>query len=97
MDDAISSGDDDGPSEITRRDILTPTITSVVDALGGFEGTPPIYRLCDSDGGHGDVSGCRVTHQCFIGNVSTSTVRMILRRLWRWRSPIQTFKKVAPL
>jgi hypothetical protein len=25
-----------------------------------------------SDGGHGDVSGCRITHQCFIGNVSTS-------------------------
>jgi replication fork protection complex subunit Tof1/Swi1 len=47
----ISSGDDDnddGPSEITRRDILAPIITSVVDALGGFEGTPPIYRLGDS-------------------------------------------------
>ena len=72
----IFSGDndnDDGPSEITCRDILTPTITSVVDALGGFEGTPPIYRLCDSDGGHGNVSGCRVTHQRFTGNVSTST------------------------
>jgi replication fork protection complex subunit Tof1/Swi1 len=47
----ISSGDDDNdgsPSEITRRDILAPIITSVVDALGGFEGTPPIYRPGDS-------------------------------------------------
>jgi replication fork protection complex subunit Tof1/Swi1 len=47
----ITSGDSDSdsaPVEITRREILTPIITRVIDALGGFEGTPPIYRLGDS-------------------------------------------------
>ena len=49
----ITSGDDDNdndePIELTRRDILHPIITRVVDALGGYEGTnPPTYRLGDS-------------------------------------------------
>jgi replication fork protection complex subunit Tof1/Swi1 len=47
----VTSGDsdnDDVPIELTRRDILAPVINRVVDALGGFEGTPPTYRLGDS-------------------------------------------------
>lgn len=35
-------------SPVTRRAILEPVIKRVVDALGGYEGTPPVYRLGDS-------------------------------------------------
>lgn len=47
----ISSGessDDEPISRIARRKILVPVIQRVVDALGGFEGDPPVYRLGDS-------------------------------------------------
>jgi replication fork protection complex subunit Tof1/Swi1 len=47
-DDDNDHGDNDAPVELTRRDILAPAITRIVDALGSFEGSPPTYRLGDS-------------------------------------------------
>ncbi|KAF7973783.1 hypothetical protein HWV62_41286 [Athelia sp. TMB] len=46
----ISSGDSSDEETIShdaRRNILVPVVQRVVDALGGFEGDPPVYRLGD--------------------------------------------------
>lgn len=41
------SSDGETITQAARRKILAPVVQRVVDALGGFEGDPPVYRLGD--------------------------------------------------
>ena len=73
----ITDGESDHEAYVDRRPLLTPIITRVVDALGGFEGD--VYRMGD------EVYGCLKDLKRLWRKDDTDDERTVARIFWETR------------